>query len=183
MRVRRPGAKPEQSSDAGTAPPRAEEDEPPAGAEGDAAADSAADLDAATRGDAAADEGMATVWGAFAIAGVVALAGLVWLAGHVAVVRQQATNAADLAALAAAGRVDQGVSEACRFAEAVTDRMRVELADCRVTHPDALVVVEADGGPWLVPFGPVTARARAGPVASPGERPVGEQRSTARDER
>ncbi|MCP2251810.1 helicase/secretion neighborhood TadE-like protein [Prauserella aidingensis] len=141
-----------------------------------------------------ADAGTATVWGAFAIAGLMVVAGLVWLVGHVAVVRQQVANAADLAALAAAGRVDRSASEACRFAETVTDRMHVELADCRVAHPDALVVVDKAGGPWLAPFGPVTARARAGPVTAIDGGPTGEtaatdghhadeQRSSARDER
>lgn len=129
------------------------------------------------------DEGMATVWGAFAIAGLLVIAGLVWLVGHVAAVRQQAANAADLAALAAAGRVDLRTSDACRSAETVTDRMHVVLAECRVEHPDALVVVEAGGGPLLAAFGPVTARARAGPVSSLDEDPDDEQRSTPRDER
>lgn len=141
-----------------------------------------------------ADSGMATVWGAFAIAGLMVVAGLVWLVGHVAVIRQQVSNAADLAALAAAGRVDRSASEACRFAATVTDRMHVELADCRVAHPDALVVVEKAGGPWLAPFGPVAARARAGPTTERDGGGTGEmtptdgghgdeQRSTARDER
>ncbi|MBB3663283.1 secretion/DNA translocation related TadE-like protein [Prauserella sediminis] len=129
-----------------------------------------------------ADEGMATVWGAFAIAGLLAVAGVVWLVGHVAVVRQQVANAADLAALAAAGKVDRSVGEACRLARTVADRMHVDLADCRVAHPDALVTVEAGGGPWLAAFGPVAARARAGPAATEA-RPDDEQRSTARGER
>lgn len=144
--------------------------------------------------DVTADAGMATVSGAFVIAALMVVAGLVWMVGHVAVLRQQAANAADLAALAAAGRVDRSASEACRFAETVTDRMQVELADCRVAHPDALVVVDKAGGPWLAPFGPVTARARAGPVATTDGDPTGgptatdgrhadEQRSLARDER
>ncbi|WP_253856963.1 Rv3654c family TadE-like protein [Prauserella alba] len=137
--------------------------------------------DAAGKRDAEA--GMATVWGAFAIAGLLAVAGVVWLVGHVAAVRHQAANAADLAALAAAGRVDGGMGDACRLARTVTDRMHVDLADCRVAHPDALVTVEAGGGPWLAVFGPVTARARAGPATEAEGHSDDEQRSAARGER
>ncbi|GAA1238161.1 hypothetical protein GCM10009676_23390 [Prauserella halophila] len=129
------------------------------------------------------DEGVATVWGALAIVGLLVVTGTVWLIGHVAAVRQQASNAADLAALATAGRVDRSAGDACRSAATVTDRMRVELIECRVEHPDALVVVEADGGPWLAAFGPVTARARAGPVSPAAAGQNDEQRSTARGER
>ena len=107
------------------------------------------------------DDGFATVWGAVAVVALLAVAGGLWLFGHVATVRHQVANAADLAALAAAGRIDHGVDRPCETAETVTDRMRVRLADCRVCGPDALVIVESDGAPLLAPFGPVTARARA----------------------
>ncbi|OLT48439.1 hypothetical protein BJF85_12855 [Saccharomonospora sp. CUA-673] len=140
----------------------------------------------------AGDDGVATVWGAVAAAALFALAGMLWLLGHGAVVRSDAANAADLAALAAAGKADHGVDEACATAETVADRMRVRLVDCRLRPPgasgpgardpdtpdpalgtgpgagapDALVRVEADRTPLLAPFGAVTARARAGPVGT-----------------
>lgn len=110
---------------------------------------------------------MATVWGAIAVAGLLAVAGVLWFLGHVAVQRHQAANAADLAALAAAGRAERGTDEACGTARTVTGRMGVRLAECSLNEPDALVIVEAGGAP----LGPVTARARAGPVdtqESPG---------------
>lgn len=119
------------------------------------------------------DDGFATVWGAVAVVVLLAVAGGLWLFGHVATVRHQVANAADLAALAAAGRIDHGVDRPCETAETVTDRMRVRLADCRVRGPDALVIVESDGAPLLAPFGPVTARARAGPADDHPDDPGG----------
>lgn len=110
------------------------------------------------------DTGSATVWAAVAVAGLLVLGALLWTLGSAAVLRQRAANAADLAALAAAGHADLGTAEACARAERVTGRMSVRLRECRLDRWDALVVVEAVGPPLLARFGPATARARAGPV-------------------
>ncbi|WP_431877341.1 Rv3654c family TadE-like protein [Amycolatopsis sacchari] len=107
------------------------------------------------------DRGVATVWTAVATTALVATAGLLFSLGSVIVTRHQAAAAADLAALAAAGRAEQG-DLACQAAEAVSRRMGVRLVVCRFEEWDALVEVEADvPGAW----GSLSARARAGPVA------------------
>ncbi|WP_228714029.1 Rv3654c family TadE-like protein [Prauserella endophytica] len=113
------------------------------------------------------DGGSATVWAAGAIAGLLVVAGLLWLLGGAVVTRHRAANAADLAALAAAGHADRGSAEACAHARRIAERMRARIRDCRFDGWDALVVVEAPGAGPLTGFGPATARARAGPVDSP----------------
>ncbi|KAA9149484.1 flp pilus-assembly TadE/G-like family protein [Amycolatopsis acidicola] len=105
---------------------------------------------------------MATVWAAGAVAVLLGIAGLLFLLGSAILTRHRATNAADLAALAAAGQAELGVAAACGRAQAVTEEMTVQLVSCRLDQWDALVEVEAaaPGG-----FGSATAHARAGPVA------------------
>ncbi|HVW45030.1 MAG TPA: Rv3654c family TadE-like protein, partial [Amycolatopsis sp.] len=75
--------------------------------------------------------------------------------------KHRASDAADLAALAAAGSADRGVDAACERARAVTTRMAVRLVSCRLDGWDALVEVAAavPGG-----LGDASAHARAGPV-------------------
>ncbi|MFF5991086.1 Rv3654c family TadE-like protein [Prauserella flavalba] len=119
------------------------------------------------RPEAEPDGGSATVWAAGAIAGLLAVAGLLWLLGGAVVTRHRAANAADLAALAAAGHAERGTAEACAHARRIAERMRAHVRECRFDGWDALVVVEAVGPGSLAGFGPVTARARAGPVGSP----------------
>ncbi len=107
------------------------------------------------------DGGSATVWAVGAIAALLAVAGLVLAVGAAIVTRHRATDAADLAALAAAGQADRGAESACGLARSVTDRMGVRLLSCRLDGWDALVEVGADvpGG-----LGVAGGRARAGPV-------------------
>ncbi|ASO17940.1 secretion/DNA translocation related TadE-like protein [Actinoalloteichus hoggarensis] len=82
--------------------------------------------------------------------------------GSVIVARHRAEGAADLAALAAAGRSAAGESIACERARHLTDRMGVRLEHCALLGLDAVVEVHRDViGPLPVP-GIVTARARAG---------------------
>ncbi|HKS45333.1 MAG TPA: Rv3654c family TadE-like protein [Amycolatopsis sp.] len=104
---------------------------------------------------------MATVWTAGAIVALLAVAGLLFAFGSVVLTRHRATDAADLAALAAAGRAYRGHDEACARARSVTENMAVRLVGCRLEKWDALVEVEAiaPGG-----LGVVSAHARAGPV-------------------
>src|SRR5690606_41787346 len=107
------------------------------------------------------DDGFATVWGAVAVVALLAVAGGLWLFGHVATVRHQVANAADLAALAAAGRIDHGVDRPCETAGTVTDPMRVRRADCRERGPGALLNIQAARAPQPAPSGPLTDPSRA----------------------
>jgi secretion/DNA translocation related TadE-like protein len=112
------------------------------------------------------DTGAATVWAAVAVVTLLAVAGLVFSLGSVVVTRHKAADAADLAALAAAGQADHGEAVACARARFVAERMSVRLVSCSFHQWDALVEVEAEmktplGGP-----GVATAHARAGPVST-----------------
>ncbi|MFB9383437.1 Rv3654c family TadE-like protein [Pseudonocardia petroleophila] len=79
-------------------------------------------------------------------------------------VRHRAEAAADLAALAAAGRAVHGTAAACARAAAIAGGMDTRLRTCRLDGWDVLVATEADLA--LTVLGPptVTARARAGPA-------------------
>lgn len=108
------------------------------------------------------DRGVATVWTATAVAALLAVLGMVLALGAATITRHRASDAADLAALAAAGAVTEGVETACRRAEEVTERMAVRLVSCRFDGWDALVETSADAPSGL---GRASAHARAGPVA------------------
>ncbi|MBB2935169.1 secretion/DNA translocation related TadE-like protein [Amycolatopsis bartoniae] len=89
------------------------------------------------------------------------MASLLFALGAVVLTRHRASGAADLAALAAAGRAESGEG-ACGAAEVVATEMGARVTGCRFDGWDALVEVEADvPGGW----GAVSAHARAGPVA------------------
>lgn len=112
------------------------------------------------------DDGVATVWAASAIAALVLVATALYGLGAVALARQRAAAAADLAALAAAGAAVDGVEIACAKAGQVVAEMRVELAGCRLDRWDALVETRAVLPGPLARFPAASARARAGPVDS-----------------
>lgn len=114
-----------------------------------------------------ADSGTATVWAACAIGALLVVAGPVFSFGSVVLARQRAADAADLAALAAAGQADHGREAACERARSVADGMAVRLLSCRFRQWDALVEVEATVAGGL---GVASAHARAGPVRA---RPAG----------
>lgn len=116
------------------------------------------------RGRCPHDDGLATVWAAGAVAALLVIAGVMWTLGAIVVTRHHASNAADLAALAAAGHLLRGPDQACERATRITEGMRVRLRECRFDGWDALVVVEAAGPTFVMRFGPITAQARAGPV-------------------
>ncbi|GAA1942436.1 Rv3654c family TadE-like protein [Amycolatopsis minnesotensis] len=117
--------------------------------------------------------GYATVWAATAIAALLAIAALVICGGAAAVARHRANGAADLAALAAAGRVADGEQAACARAGLVADRMGTRLVSCRLAGRDALVEVGCAPPRPLDRFGTASARARAGPVAKAGRAVAG----------
>ncbi len=115
------------------------------------------------RGRPRNDEGAATVWAA----GLLLLVTFVALAlagvGGVLVAHRQSQAAADLAALAAAGALQDG-GDACGIAAAIAARNGATLVDCRQEGDDVVVTtrVTAEGvpaGPWHL-----DGRARAGPA-------------------
>lgn len=123
------------------------------------------------------DRGSASVWSVGALAALLAVAVAVVHLGGVAVARHQAEAAADLAALAGAGRVVAGERAACERAGEIIDHMRVRLDSCLVRGWDVLVEVSAHPAGPVGRFGAATARARAGPVGqlvvAPGRHEVG----------
>lgn len=116
----------------------------------------------------AGERGSATVW-MVALSGVLATLGVAVVLGGAAVVaRHRATAAADLAALAAAGRAVTADPDACAVAADVAAANAAELTGCTV-GVDAVVEISVS---VPVRFGPLgllaaTGRARAGP-APPG---------------
>jgi secretion/DNA translocation related TadE-like protein len=87
--------------------------------------------------------------------------------GMAVVARHRAQAVADLAALAAAGRLASGSAVACETASALAGAMRSTVSTCRVEELDVVVGVQLDVrlGRWGV--GSARALARAGPVDSP----------------
>ena len=112
------------------------------------------------------ERGSATVW-VVALSGVLAvLASTVVLVGAGVVARHRASAAADLAALAAAGRASLGGHDACRVAAEAARVNAAELTSCTV-DADAVVEVQVRVPVRLGVLGHhgATGRARAGPVA------------------
>ncbi|MCZ2813641.1 hypothetical protein O2W15_19610 [Modestobacter sp. VKM Ac-2979] len=121
------------------------------------------------------ERGSATVW-MVALAGLLALVGVATvLVGAAVVARHRATSAADLVALAAAGRAVLGDPAACAVAEEVAAANEAVVDSCAVTS-GAVVEVRVHVPVRLGPLGVVDApaRARAGP-APPDTEPAPEQ--------
>jgi secretion/DNA translocation related TadE-like protein len=101
------------------------------------------------------------------LAAVVALVAAVLVAlGAVAVTRHRAASAADLAALAAAGRVEQGAARACAGARVVATAVGAVLVGCDLVGDTVAVRVEIRPEGALGALGAATGRARAGPSAA-----------------
>lgn len=112
-----------------------------------------------------AERGSATVW-VLALAAVLAVLGAGCVAVGVAVVaRHRAGTAADLAALAGAGRAAVGDAGPCRAAEQVAGANGATVDGCDV-RPNGVVAVRASVAVRLGPLGSWRARAvaRAGPA-------------------
>ena len=112
-----------------------------------------------------ADGGVGTVWTAAAIAVVLGVLVFALQLGAAVLARHRAEAAADLAALAAAGRAERGQRIACARAEEIATEMNGSLTECEITGWEAEVTVRV-----RLPFapfdtGPASGRARAGPVA------------------
>ncbi|MDM3974289.1 flp pilus-assembly TadE/G-like family protein [Mycobacterium marseillense] len=82
--------------------------------------------------------------------------------GSAVVARHRAQAAADLAALAAAGRLPSGSDTACLRAAAVAREMRVDGIDCAVDGLDVLITARVA----VVVVGTARATARAGPAVA-----------------
>ncbi|TFV48548.1 Rv3654c family TadE-like protein [Blastococcus sp. TF02A_35] len=111
------------------------------------------------------ERGAATVW-VLALSAVVVLVGAAAvLAGVATVARHRAGAAADLAALAGAGRAVVGDADPCAAAGRIAEDNGAALAGCRV-EPGSVVVVEVRVTVGLGRLGVHEAlgRARAGPV-------------------
>lgn len=111
------------------------------------------------------EEGSATVW-VVALAGLLAALGAVTvLVGAAVVARHRATTAADLTALAVAGRAVLADPAACAVGEEVAAANGAAVVSCRI-DPGAVVSVEVTVPVRLGPLGVTAARAhaRAGPV-------------------
>ncbi|MGQ4600891.1 Rv3654c family TadE-like protein [Nocardia sp. R6R-6] len=110
------------------------------------------------------EHGVATV---FACSGLVALISVTLLiaqVGAVVVARHRAQAAADMAALAAASALVQGVNVACAEAGEVARRMGTRIRDCTAAEWDVSVTVEANVPIGLYRDRSVRAIARAGPA-------------------
>jgi secretion/DNA translocation related TadE-like protein len=127
---------------------------------------------AAGRGGPHGDAGAATIWlvSLLCLVGLAATAAL-GVAGAIAA-RHRAESAADLAALAAAGRLLLDPGEACAEAAAIASAQGATLHSCAIradAQEDSVVVeVSVPSPSGLVPgLPPARARARAGPVTAP----------------
>jgi secretion/DNA translocation related TadE-like protein len=84
--------------------------------------------------------------------------------GAAVVARHRGQAAADLAALAAAGRITEGVDAACARAVALAEAMDTRVVDCSVTDLDVVVAVEVPVALGRLGTGTARAVARAGPA-------------------
>ncbi|MFD9798295.1 Rv3654c family TadE-like protein [Streptomyces sp. NPDC059071] len=109
-----------------------------------------------------ADRGAATVWTAFAACALCVVFGAVLALGQAVAARHRAGAAADLAALAAAGRILWGEQDACAAAARVAAAQGATLVRCQVRDDIADVTTRVAHPPWHP-----QSRARAGPPALP----------------
>lgn len=101
------------------------------------------------------DHGSATLIAVAMMAVLVAITVGGFSIGSAVAARHRAQSAADLAALAAAARLPEGVDVACGQASAIANAMNVGVVDCAVEDLDVVITTRS---------GPARAAARAGPV-------------------
>lgn len=118
------------------------------------------------------ERGSASIW-VLALSAVLAVAVVAAvLVGSAITLRHRAAAAADLSALAAAGRALEGQAAACAAAADIAAAMTAELDGCTVTGLVAQVWVTAAADLGLVGRVGSQATARAGPVSEwPGASP------------
>ncbi|WP_328821053.1 Rv3654c family TadE-like protein [Nocardia sp. CY41] len=110
------------------------------------------------------DEGVATVFVCLALVALIGVTLLLAQVGVVVVARHRAQAAADMAALAAAGALVEGVDAACAEADGVARWMGTRIRVCEAAEWDATVTVERNVPIGLYGDRVVRASARAGPV-------------------
>lgn len=110
------------------------------------------------------DRGAATLVAVAVIAVLITVTGGMAGVGAAVLTRHRAQAAADLAALAAAGRLADGIQSACAQAGSVAGAMGAAVARCELDGLDVVVAVEAPVGFGRWTLGPARAAARAGPV-------------------
>lgn len=112
------------------------------------------------------DRGSAGIWllGLCAVLALTATAAV--LVGSAMVTRHRADNAADLSALAAAGKAAEGERSACAAAADIATSMGADLLGCTLTGGVADVTVGVSAQLGAVGLAAAQASARAGPVDS-----------------
>ncbi|MEU2124219.1 Rv3654c family TadE-like protein [Nocardia niwae] len=113
---------------------------------------------------ASGEEGLATVFVCLALVALIGVTLLIAQVGVVVVARHRAQAAADMAALAAAGALVEGVDAGCAEADEVARRMGARIRVCEAAEWDATVIVERNVPMSLYGDRVVRAIARAGPV-------------------
>ena len=83
--------------------------------------------------------------------------------GSAVIARHRAQAAADLAALAAAMHLADGIEAACMQASTVAKAMRAAITQCAVDKLDVVVTVDVNVALGRLGVGPARAFARAGP--------------------
>jgi secretion/DNA translocation related TadE-like protein len=94
---------------------------------------------------------------------ILAVVGAAAVVGTAVIARHRAQSAADLAALAAAGRLAAGQDAACGWAVSVAEPMDARVTACTVQALDVVVTVDVDAALGRWGLGSASAAARAGP--------------------
>lgn len=110
------------------------------------------------------DRGAATLQAAGVVLALLLLLTFGLQVGAAVLNRHRAEGAADLAALAAASRIDRGGDVACSTAQRVARGMNVSVTSCSVEGWQAWVRTRAEPDGVLAGFAPASGRARAGPT-------------------
>ncbi len=100
------------------------------------------------------------------MAGLIAMTVACAYLGSAVIARHRVQAAADLAALAAAGRLTQGVDAACAHAVALAEAMDTTVVGCDMVGLDVVVAVDVNVALGRLGGGTARAVARAGPVDS-----------------
>jgi secretion/DNA translocation related TadE-like protein len=97
------------------------------------------------------------------VALILAACGGAVVVGTAVIARHRAQSAADLAALAAAGRLTAGQETACGWAASLADSMHASVVGCGVEDLDVIVTVDVSVSLSRWGIGTARAAARAGP--------------------
>jgi secretion/DNA translocation related TadE-like protein len=109
------------------------------------------------------DRGSATLLAVAMVALILAACGGAVVIGTAVIARHRAQSAADLAALAAAGRLTAGQETACGWAASLADSMHASVVGCGVEDLDVIVTVDVSVSLSRWGIGTARAAARAGP--------------------